>query len=160
MTPKAALLKANIDADLAEIEKIYEFLAHYYTIDTLEQAILAGYYLNNLYSAFENICLNIAQTFEHQIDDRSRWHAALLKRMTLDIESIRPKLLSPATYTALDELRRFRHIRQQQRILTIPQTFVPPQPIGHLGINPDLERPQLIEATGAIVVEPQTQLRF
>lgn len=110
MTPKAALLKANIDADLAEIEKIYEFLAHYYTIDTLEQAILAGYYLNNLYSAFENICLNIAQTFEHQIDDRSRWHAALLKRMTLDIESIRPKLLSPATYTALDELRRFRHI--------------------------------------------------
>lgn len=110
MTPKAALLKANIDADLAEIEKIYEFLAHYYTIDTLEQAILAGYYLNNLYSAFENICLNIAQTFEHQIDDRSRWHAALLKRMTLDIESIRPKLLSPATYNALDELRRFRHI--------------------------------------------------
>ncbi|MEB3163199.1 MAG: hypothetical protein VKK80_08230 [Prochlorothrix sp.] len=110
MTPKAALLKANIDADLAEIEKIYEFLAHYYTIDTLEQAILAGYYLNNLYSAFENICLNIAQTFENQIDDRSRWHAALLKRMTLDIESIRPKLLSPATYTALDELRRFRHI--------------------------------------------------
>lgn len=110
MTPKAALLKANIDADLTEIEKIYEFLAHYSTIDTLEQAILAGYYLNNLYSAFENICLNIAQTFENQIDDRSRWHAALLKRMTLDIESIRPKLLSPATYTALDELRRFRHI--------------------------------------------------
>lgn len=110
MTPKAALLKANIDADLAEIEKIYEFLAHYSTIDTLEQAILAGYYLNNLYSAFENICLNIAQTFENQIDDRSRWHAALLKRMTLDIESIRPKLLSPATYNALDELRRFRHI--------------------------------------------------
>lgn len=110
MTPKAALLKANIDADLAEIQKIYEFLAHYSTVDTLEQAILAGYYLNNLYSAFENICLNIAQTFEHQIDDRSRWHAALLKRMTLDIESIRPKLLSPATYTALDELRRFRHI--------------------------------------------------
>lgn len=110
MTPKAALLKANIDADLAEIQKIYEFLAHYSTIDTLEQAILAGYYLNNLYSAFENICLNIAQTFENQIDDRSRWHAALLKRMTLDIESIRPKLLSPATYNALDELRRFRHI--------------------------------------------------
>ncbi len=30
--------------------------------------------------------------------------------MTLDIEGIRPRLLSPKTYDSLDELSRFRHL--------------------------------------------------
>ena len=111
MNPQAALLKANIDADTKEIESLYERLANYAdAITTTEQAILAGYYLHNLYNAFENICLNVAKTFENQISDRSQWHALLLKRMTLDVEGFRPKLLSVEAYQALDELRRFRHV--------------------------------------------------
>jgi hypothetical protein len=110
MNPKASLLKASIDADIQEIEAMYVQLANYANITTTEQAILAGYYLHNLYNAFENICLNVAKTFENQIDDRSQWHAILLKRMTLDIEGLRPKLLSAEVYQCLDELRRFRHV--------------------------------------------------
>lgn len=111
MNPQAALLKASIDAEIQEIEKLYQQLEIYASpLDTKEQAILAGYYLHNLYSAFENICLNVAKTFENQIDDRSQWHSVLLKRMTLDIEGLRPKLLSAETYRCLDELRRFRHV--------------------------------------------------
>ncbi len=110
MNPQAALLKANIDADLREIESLYARLSDYATATTTEQAILAGYYLHNLYNAFENICLNVSKAFENQIDDRGQWHAILLRRMTLDVEGLRPKLLSDEVYQCLDELRRFRHV--------------------------------------------------
>jgi hypothetical protein len=111
MTPQIAILKANIEADRQEINKLYKLLNPYInSLETQEKTISAGYYLNNLYSAFENICLNVARTFENNIDDRSQWHSVLLKRMTLDIEGIRPKLWSEKTYKSLDELRRFRHI--------------------------------------------------
>jgi hypothetical protein len=113
MNPKAALLKASIDADIREIESMYERLVNYASATTTEQAIVAGYYLHNLYNAFENICLNVARAFENQIDDRSQWHAVLLKRMTLDVEGLRPKLLNIEVYQCLDELRRFRHVFQQ-----------------------------------------------
>lgn len=110
MNPQAAVLKAAIDADIREIESLYERLSdHTRNLTTTEQAILAGYYLHNLYNAFENICLNVARAFENQISG-SQWHSALLKRMTLDIESIRPRLLSAEVYQCLDELRRFRHV--------------------------------------------------
>jgi hypothetical protein len=111
MNPQSALLKANIDADIREIESMYGRLADYINdLTTTEQAIVAGYYLNNLYNVFENISLNIAKTFENNLDDRGQWHTALLKRMTLNIEGIRPKLWQEETYKSLDELRRFRHI--------------------------------------------------
>ncbi|MEM9120046.1 MAG: hypothetical protein AAGD09_19490 [Cyanobacteria bacterium P01_F01_bin.56] len=111
MHPQAALLKANIDADVKEIEALYARLAnHAAALTTTEQAILAGYYLHNLYNAFENVCLNVAKIFENQIDDRGQWHAVLLRRMTLDVEGLRPKLLSSEAYECLDELRRFRHV--------------------------------------------------
>jgi len=69
-----------------------------------------GYYLHNLYNAFENIFLNIADVFENQIKERDRWHYSLQKRMSLDIEGIRPKVISKEASNYLDELRRFRHI--------------------------------------------------
>jgi hypothetical protein len=129
MTPPAAsiaILKANLEADRQDIEKLYtrlspytEFFTRFPTslsqgvntaLEAQEKTIAVSYYLNNLYSAFENISLNVARTFENHIDDRSQWHSTLLKRMTLDIEGIRPKLWSEPAYQALNELRRFRHV--------------------------------------------------
>ena len=52
----------------------------------------------------------MAETFENDIVDSNRWHTLLLRRMTLDIEDVRPRLLSGETYQCLDELRRFRHL--------------------------------------------------
>ncbi len=51
MNPQAALLKASIDADLREVESLYARLANHVLATTTEQAILAGYYLHNLYNA-------------------------------------------------------------------------------------------------------------
>ena len=111
MREKILALKADIGADLQAIEQIYATLARQGdAIASDEQAIVVGYYLHNLYNAFESIFQSIAEAFENDIADKSRWHSLLLRRMTLDIEGIRPRLLSDEAYQCLDELRRFRHL--------------------------------------------------
>ena len=68
-----------------------------------------GYQLHNLYCAFEDLFKIVAKTFENHIEDKSKYHVELLKRMTIRIEKIRPSLLSRETYVLLDDLRSFRH---------------------------------------------------
>ena len=68
-----------------------------------------AYQLHNLYSAFEQLFEEVARFFENRIDE-ARYHADLIRRMQLEIRGIRPALLSEATASALDELRRFRHL--------------------------------------------------
>ena len=67
-----------------------------------------AYQLHNLYGAFEQLFEEVARSFENQIDGE-RYHTDLLRRMKLEIEGVRPALLSEQTFTQLDELRRFRH---------------------------------------------------
>lgn len=111
MNTQIQILKADIKADLEAIAEIYAAL-HRYDAGPLkdEQVIITAYYLHNLYSAFESIFQRIATVFENQIPDQAGWHAELLRRMRLDIESVRPKVISDRAYDALDELRRFRHL--------------------------------------------------
>ena len=68
-----------------------------------------GYQLHNLYGAFEQLFEEIARFFENRVDEAS-YHTDLLRRMQLDIQGIRPALLSAETASGLDELRRFRHL--------------------------------------------------
>ena len=78
---------------------------------TAEEALIAiAYRLHNLYTAAENIFLNIARTFGNQIDDRAAWHAELLDRMRLDLMPLRPAVIDTDAYEKLHELRRFRHL--------------------------------------------------
>lgn len=114
MKEEIKLLKSEIIDDLQSIKRIYDKLNREKgTVENTPseaQLINIGYYLHNLYNAFENIFLNIADVFENQIKEKSRWHYSLQKRMALNIEDIRPKVISKETSNYLDELRRFRHI--------------------------------------------------
>jgi len=114
MREKIKFLKSKIMDDLQSIKKIYDKLNRekekIKNTPNEAQLINMGYYLHNLYNAFENIFLNIADVFENQIKERDRWHYSLQKRMSLDIEGIRPKVISKEVSNYLDELRRFRHI--------------------------------------------------
>ncbi len=114
------LLKANIEKEEENIARIYARLASYsISPATDEQTIVVAYYLNNLYSAFERLSLLVARAFENQIEDRSRWHARLLRQMTLDIEGVRPRLFSDASYRCLDRLRSFRHVFRTAYVITL-----------------------------------------
>ena len=111
MNESMKLLKADIAADEQVIARLFEALSNVWDkLDASEQTIVAGYYLHNLYMAFEHIFERIAESFENQIADKSQWHAQLLRRMTLDVPDVRPHLIDGETYECLDELRRFRHV--------------------------------------------------
>jgi hypothetical protein len=111
MNAQIQTLKAEIAADLEAIAEIYQSLDEVGSdLRNEQQRIVVAYYLHNLYCAFESIFQRIALIFGNQISDRAGWHADLLRRMMLDIEGVRPHVLSPQAYDSLDELRRFRHL--------------------------------------------------
>ena len=106
-----SVLEADVRAQLAEIEGIYERIEEReegFERDAIRLESLS-YQLHNLFGAFEDLFEIIAAFFENSIGDRSRWHIELLKRMREDIEGIRPALLSEESFLLLDELRAFRH---------------------------------------------------
>jgi hypothetical protein len=69
-----------------------------------------GYQLHNLYCAFEDLFKIVAETFENHVQDKSKYHQELLKRMAISIEGVRPRLLSQECFLLLDNLRSFRHL--------------------------------------------------
>lgn len=68
-----------------------------------------AYQLHNLYGTFEQLFELIARAFENQIDGR-RYHVDLLRRMRMEIEGMRPRLISDEIERDLNELRAFRHL--------------------------------------------------
>ena len=106
------ILERSLGEDLETIDRIFMSLssAELDSETPEEDRIVAGYRLHNLYNAFENIFRNIARAFENTLEDRSGWHAELLRRMRLDLMPIRPPVIDAAAFDRLDELRRFRHL--------------------------------------------------
>ena len=104
-----SLLKASIEAQRREIERIFgkiEERRHGKSVAELESL---AYQLHNLYCAFEDLFRIVADFFENRIDDRARYHRELLWRMKVSIEGVRPALLSEESYRLLDSLWAFRH---------------------------------------------------
>ncbi len=68
-----------------------------------------AYQIHNFYNAVEDLLRTVASQFENQIADAARWHQLILQRMTQEIPTIRPALLSQTSFEALNALRGFRH---------------------------------------------------
>jgi hypothetical protein len=105
-----AVLKAEIEDRHADLARMYERLGQRRTDfrKSAEGVESMGYQLHNLYSAFEQFFETIARFFENRIEGE-RYHTDLLRRMKMEIEGIRPALISAEAFALLDELRRFRH---------------------------------------------------
>ena len=78
---------------------------------TGRSALIPAGLLENYYTCLETSMLRISQRFENNLDP-SRWHAELLRKMTLRIEGIRVEVFDDATYARLVELLKFRHFRR------------------------------------------------
>jgi hypothetical protein len=65
--------------------------------------------LDRAYTAMESILDRVARTLEGGAPTGADWHRSLLRNASLDIEGVRPAILSAESEPALDELRRFRH---------------------------------------------------
>ncbi len=77
---------------------------------TVEAVESAGYWMHNLYCAFEDLFKLVAGFWENSLSVDGEFHVQLLKRMLLSIEGVRPALLSEGSYKFLNEHRGFRHV--------------------------------------------------
>jgi hypothetical protein len=106
------ILQAELEAQLAKIDQVYAELEDRTAQMSSEADALiesTGYQIHNLYNAVEDLLKIVAAAFENSIADLSRWHTELLDRMTLDVKSVRPQLISMECAAPLHELRAFRH---------------------------------------------------
>lgn len=112
-----ATLVAEIETSLAVISKIEAYYQEFSTgllnreNPTRENRIVLAEILVNYYTALESLFLRVSQAFENNLD-AARWHADLMEKMTLEIEGVRPRLISDQTRDALRELMRFRHFKR------------------------------------------------
>ncbi|MBS3947481.1 MAG: hypothetical protein KGZ57_04105 [Dethiobacter sp.] len=106
---RLVLLKAEIEAQLDAIAEIYLKIDLRKKETGPAAAESLGYQLHNLYCAFEDLFSMVAAFFENHLEDKSRYHSELLKRMTLSVQGVRPAFLSRNSFVLLDNLRAFRH---------------------------------------------------
>ena len=66
--------------------------------------------LSQMYNACEQMLLRVAKAFENAIEDEKRWHGALLNRLAIAIEGVRPALITEDLKLPLQELKAFRHV--------------------------------------------------
>ncbi len=103
------MLKAKIKSQVETIEKLFAKVEERRAPQSSAEWESLAFRLHNLYCAFEDLFKIVADAFENQIEEKTRYHAELLKRMAMEIEGVRPALLSSETVRLLDNLRSFRH---------------------------------------------------
>lgn len=114
MKEKFKVLKADILDELESLGRLKKEYLHFVEDVDLEnpdvyQRAVIGYYLHNFYNGCENIFKLIATFFENTLPEDS-WHTNLLKRMKLEIEGLRPRVIDNVLYKILDDFRSFRHV--------------------------------------------------
>ena len=107
---RLSLLRSLIKAQGTEIERIFERIEERRRGEGEANLESLAYQLHNLYCAFEDLMKIVADFFENHIDDSAHYHSALLWRMKMPIEGVRPALLSETSYKLLESLRAFRHV--------------------------------------------------
>ena len=113
---RIAALAAEIDAALPVLDRIDRFYDQFQEQQatarrSIENAIILSDVFVSFYTCVETAFLRISQFFENALDS-SRWHEQLLRAMTRTIPSVRERVISDTSYTALSELRRFRHFKR------------------------------------------------
>lgn len=113
----AAEIAGEIVSQIRVLKELYDYLHQMLTDDVIREGksrknglVVAGL-LENYYTAAETVMFRIAQTFGNSVDGH-RWHADLLHRLNIQVDGVRPRVLSDDSYADLDELRRFRHFKR------------------------------------------------
>ncbi|HEY4187469.1 MAG TPA: hypothetical protein VGP07_20500 [Polyangia bacterium] len=113
MNPRVQRLRAEIASDVAAYQTLVEELSTLAPLDrpavqrsALAQAAVA---LHHAYGAMESALTRIARHLEDGAPEGPDWHQSLVAAMALDVEGVRPAVLSGPTLTALRRLLGFRH---------------------------------------------------
>lgn len=82
--------------------------------------------LHSFYTALEKIFELIATTIDQEKPQGENWHQELLRQMAVEIELVRPAVISKETRNTLDEYRGFRHIVRNVYIFNLSATRMEP----------------------------------
>jgi hypothetical protein len=103
-------LRAEIQSDraslTARVEEVRGLDLAAPTPAVLAQTAVA---IHHGYGAIESLLARVARVLEDSLPAGADWHVALLESMALDIEGVRPRVLSPESLRLLRSLLAFRH---------------------------------------------------
>nr|WP_048327404.1 hypothetical protein [Crocosphaera watsonii]CCQ70372.1 hypothetical protein CWATWH0402_4101 [Crocosphaera watsonii WH 0402] len=88
--------------------------------------------LHGIYTGIERIFEVIATEIDLSLPTGNKWHRDLLDQMAVSIPDVRKEVITEETRTALDELRRFRHVIRsaysfqldKQKVLNVANEFL------------------------------------
>lgn len=111
---KFLLLRADIDRALEQIAALVaegqEIVKKIDGPPTTLELRGIGSILHDFYTGMEQLLEHIASELDGELPAGAYWHTQLLGRMTSEIESVRPAVLSPDLADALRPYLRFRHL--------------------------------------------------
>jgi len=131
VTRKALAQRIRLETD--ELDKTVSVINRHWqqtkTASEDQDAFLNSVALNlhSFYNGLERIMELIATEMDGGTLGGASWHTELLRQMTMELPSIRPAVLNPATGTQLDEYRKFRH-----RLRNIYATHLDAMQMSHL----------------------------
>ena len=114
MNMRSVVFKARVEAELEDLDKVVQrtLSAWRYAKEQHNDLFLdaAALNLHGFYAGVERIFEMISKEIDHSVPSGNAWHRELVYQMTMDIESIRPPVISKELERVLDEYRGFRHV--------------------------------------------------
>ncbi|MCX7726832.1 MAG: hypothetical protein N2053_08280 [Chitinispirillaceae bacterium] len=110
-------LIADLNKCLEKINKIEKFYikfkkdrVNFFKKESYDLIILADIFID-IYTCIETSFVRICKFFENNLDSE-RWHSHLLEKMTIEIPTVRPRVINNETFSVLQEFLKFRHFRR------------------------------------------------
>jgi len=107
---------SEINAELSNIlrlrDEYNEFMNKYKTVDKYLLRVKASY-LADFYMGIERIFQIIATEIDGGLPQGEEWHKRLLLNMTIEIEGVRPPVISSDLHNSLRPFLGFRHVVRQ-----------------------------------------------
>lgn len=114
MNAKLQMLKNEVAKSISVLERLERYIVDFESTrlhrdkSNTDQAMILAQALTNYCTCMETIFLRISGHFENNLPP-DRWHQALLEKMTLEIDGIRPRVIRDEVYFGLLEIMKFRH---------------------------------------------------
>ena len=114
MTEGVSALAKRISDELLEIQRVVRHVQEDWQnfLRTADDGYLkaTAFDLHSFYTGLERVFRLIAEILDGRLQGGDGWHKLLLTQMALEIQGIRPAVISETTLDLLDEYLRFRHL--------------------------------------------------